>query len=213
MSMTLSQSKPLSPELPLQYRTPDFWAEQVLQEMLALLSDHAYLERKAASNALELLNRWPEPSAPDHWVETLAAVARDETAHLLSVSRLLEQRGGKLERLHRNPYAHDLRKLVRKGSGTEELVDRLLVAALIEARSCERFEVLSRCCSDVELAQFYRSLWSSEFGHYVVFLRLAESIMPVTVVAARWTEMVAAETAIIQAQPPGPRIHSGLGGA
>jgi tRNA 2-(methylsulfanyl)-N6-isopentenyladenosine37 hydroxylase len=211
VSTTLSPSKPLSVDLPLQHRTPDRWAEPVLQDMLALLSDHAYLERKAASNALELLNRWPEPSQPDHWVETLAAVARDETAHLFAVSRLLEQRGGKLERLHRNPYAHDLRKLVRKGSGTEELIDRLMVAALIEARSCERFEVLSRRCADVELAQFYRSLWSSEFGHYRVFLHLAESISPAADVERRWNEMLAIEARIIQVQPPGPRIHSGTG--
>jgi tRNA 2-(methylsulfanyl)-N6-isopentenyladenosine37 hydroxylase len=197
-------------ELPLQYRTPDTWAQQVLQQPLALLSDHAYLERKAASNALELLNRWPEPTYPDHWVLTLSAVARDETAHLYLASRLLEQRGGRLERLHRNSYAHDLRKLVRKGSGTQELLDRLLVAGLIEARSCERFEVLSRCCSDSELAQFYRSLWASELGHYRIFLRLGEDIAAAGEVEGRWEEMVEAEARIIQVQPPGPRIHSGL---
>jgi tRNA-(ms[2]io[6]A)-hydroxylase len=200
----------LSAEHLLRYRTPDEWADQALQDLPALLSDHAYLERKAASNALELLNRWPEPTSPDRWVVTLSAVARDETAHLYSVSRLLEQRGVKLERLHRNPYANDLRKLVRKGNGTDELLDRLLVAALIEARSCERFEVLSRCCRDLELASFYRSLWSSEFGHYNVFLRLAKAIIPAQHVGARWERMVESEARIIQSQSPGPRIHSGM---
>jgi tRNA-(ms[2]io[6]A)-hydroxylase len=197
-------------KLPLQYPTPDVWATEVLREPLALLSDHAYLERKAASNALELLNRWPEPTCPDSWVIILSAVARDEAAHLHAVSQLLEQRGGKLERLHRNPYASDLRLLVRKGSGTEELLDRLLVAALIEARSCERFELLSRGCEDEELRQFYRGLWSSEFGHYKVFLELANGIASPKQVMARWKEMMAAEARIIQAQTPGPRIHSGL---
>ena len=200
----------LSEQLPLHCRTPDCWAERVLQEPLALLSDHAYVERKAASNALELLNRWPEPVCPDSWVVTLSSVARDEAAHLHSVSRLLKQRGGRLERLHRNSYANDLRKLVRKG-GSHELLDRLLVSALIEVRSCERFEVLSRCCSDSELAEFYRSLWSSEFGHHIVFLRLAEEITSKKEVSSRWGQMLEAEARIIQDQPPGPRMHSGLG--
>ena len=197
-------------ELPLEYRTPDRWAEEVLRQPLLLLSDHAYLEKKAASNALELMNRWPEPVCPEGWVTTLASVARDEAAHLNSVTRLLLQRGGKLERLHKNPYAHDLRKLVRKGAGTQELLDRLLVSALIEARSCERFEVLSGACDDTEIAQFYRTLWGSELGHYTVFLQLAQDIMPENSVEQRWSEMIQAEGRIIASQPAGPRVHSGL---
>jgi tRNA-(ms[2]io[6]A)-hydroxylase len=197
-------------ELPLEYRTPDRWAEQVLRHPLALLSDHAYLEKKAASNALELMNRWPEPVCPEGWVNTLASVARDEAAHLYSVTRLLSQRGGRLERLHKNPYASDLRRLVRKGAGGLELLDRLLVSALIEVRSCERFEVLSRVCQDIELAQFYRSLWGSEFGHYTVFLQLARDIVPEREVDQRWSEMVQSEERIIASQPAGPRMHSGL---
>jgi tRNA-(ms[2]io[6]A)-hydroxylase len=197
-------------ELPLKYRTPVRWAEQVLRNPLALLSDHAYLERKAASNALELMNRWPEPVCPEGWVNTLAAVARDEAAHLNSVTRLLSQRGGRLERLHKNPYANDLRRLVRKGAGIQELLDRLLVSALIEARSCERFEVLSRVCQEAELGQFYRSLCGSEFGHYTVFLQLARDIVQARSVEGRWSEMVQAEALIIASQPAGPRMHSGL---
>jgi tRNA-(ms[2]io[6]A)-hydroxylase len=182
----------------------------VLHHPLALLSDHAYLEKKAASNALELMNRWPEPTCPEGWVNTLASVARDEAAHLHSVARLLSQRGGRLERLHKNPYANDLRRLVRKGAGVQELLDRLLVSALIEARSCERFEVLSRVCQDAELGQFYRSLWGSEFGHYTVFLQLARDIVQKQVVEERWVGMVEAEGRIIVSQPPGPRMHSGF---
>ena len=160
-------------ELPLVSRTPDSWALAVLRDPLVLLNDHAYLEKKAASNALELLNRWPEPYCPADWVSTLASIASDETAHLHSVVRTLARRGGRLERTHRNPYASALRGLVRKGTGNQELLDRLLVSALIEARSCERFEVLARCCSDRELARFYQRLGSSERGHYIVFLHLA----------------------------------------
>src|SRR5438105_6760202 len=148
--------------LPLLSRTPDAWAEEVLRQPLALLIDHAYLEKKAATNALELLHRWPEPRYPRLWVATLAAVARDETAHLALVCRLLQRRGGRLEKMHRNDYATELRQLVRKGRGTQELLDRLLISALIEARSCERFEVLGRVSTEADLAKLYQGLYLSE---------------------------------------------------
>ena len=135
-------------DLPLLSRTPDDWAAMVLRDPLALLSDHAYLEKKAAANALELLNRWPEPSPPEEWTQTLASIASDEASHLNSVVRLLTERGGRLERAHRNDYARQLRQNVRKGRGHEDLLDRLLVSALIELRSCERFEVLARYCEE-----------------------------------------------------------------
>src|SRR6202007_2157123 len=80
-------------ELPLLSRTPDGWAAMALRDPLALLSDHAYLEKKAAANALELLNRWPEPSPPESWVAAMTAIARDEVEHLATVCRLLARRG------------------------------------------------------------------------------------------------------------------------
>src|SRR5207253_3136259 len=129
--------------------------------------------KKAAANALELLNRWPEPHCPADWVATLAVVAQDEAAHLALVCRLLAQRGGQLARMHKNPYAQELRRLVRNGKGTHELADRLLVSALIEVRSCERFELLGRFAQDTELSKLYAGLCRSEFNHYKVFLRLA----------------------------------------
>lgn len=201
-------------ELPLLSRTPDGWAAMALRDPLALLSDHAYLEKKAAANALELLNRWPEPSRPEEWTQTLAAIASDEAAHLSGVVRLLTERGGRLERAHRNDYARQLRQHVRKGRGQEELLDRLLVSALIELRSCERFEILARHCEerDPVLARFYQRLWSSEFGHYRVFLHLAERAVPSDEVEARWREMLRIEAETIAAQPPGPRMHSGWSG-
>jgi len=200
-------------ELPLLSRTPDAWAEAALRDPLALLSDHAYLEKKAAANALELLNRWPEPSRPEEWTQTLAAIASDEAAHLSGVVRLLTDRGGRLDRAHRNDYARALRQHVRKGRGHEDLLDRLLVSALIELRSCERFEILARYCEDRDpiLARFYQRLWSSEFGHYRVFLRLAERVVDCDQVEARWREMLEIEAETIAAQPPGPRMHSGWG--
>jgi tRNA-(ms[2]io[6]A)-hydroxylase len=181
----------------------------VLREPLALLSDHAYLERKAASNALELMNRWPDGAAFGSWAAALSAVARDEAVHLGAVVRLLDQRGGRLERTHHNPYARGLRELVRMGRGHEELLDRLLVSALIEARSCERFGVLARRCRDRELARFYRSLWGSELGHHRAFLALAATVAPAGAVSGRWAEMLEAEARLLARQPPGPRMHSG----
>src|SRR6187399_3394865 len=109
-------------DLPLRYQTPSTWADQVLLRSLELLNDHAHLEKKAATNALELLNRWPEPNPPENWVAAMTAVARDEVEHLAVVSRLLARRGGKLTRQHRNEYASRLRELVRMGTGPGELV-------------------------------------------------------------------------------------------
>ena len=140
----------------------------------------------------------------------MAAIASDEAAHLSSVVRLLNRRGGRLERTHRNPYANALRALVRKGRGNEELVDRLLISALIEARSCERFEVLARCSPDRELARLYERLCSSELGHYRVFVRLAAQVMTEHAIDRRWRELLEAEAVVIAAQPPGIRMHGGL---
>src|SRR6516162_11557417 len=92
-------------ELPLRFHTPLRWADEALRAPLAVLNDHAHLEKKAASNALELLNRWPEPSPPENWVAAMTAVSRDEVEHLAVVCRLLARRGGRLTRQHSNPYA------------------------------------------------------------------------------------------------------------
>jgi tRNA-(ms[2]io[6]A)-hydroxylase len=181
-----------------------------LDQPLELLNDHAHLEKKAATNALELLTRWPEPNPPENWVAAMTAVARDEVEHLAFVSRLLARRGGRLTRQHGNPYASELHKLVRRGKGSEELVDRLMISALIEARSCERFNLLAGTCPDKELAKLYSGLWASEHGHYLTFIQLAEQILPEQAVARRWDEMLEAESRIIEAQTAGPRMHSGL---
>src|SRR5579872_3597602 len=160
--------------LPLHSLTPIEWGRAALADPVALLADHAFLEKKAAANALELMTRWPGEWTPG-WVETMTGVARDEASHLAQTVRLLARRGGKMERGHRCAYAKALRLLVRKG-GTEETLDRLLVSALIEARSCERFSVLAAAAEDAELAAFYKALFSSEMGHYKVFLKLANKV-------------------------------------
>ncbi|HEY1239402.1 MAG TPA: tRNA isopentenyl-2-thiomethyl-A-37 hydroxylase MiaE, partial [Bryobacteraceae bacterium] len=112
-----------SETLPLLSRTPAAWGRAVLAEPVSLLIDHAFLEKKAATNALELLTRWPNDWL-DGWVEAMTSVARDEVAHLAQVTRLLAKKGGRLDRFHKNPYANALRQLVRKGKPTE-LLDRL----------------------------------------------------------------------------------------
>lgn len=204
-------------DLPLRYVTPHSWAESVLPKTLELLNDHAHLEKKAAANALELLNRWPEPNPPENWVTAMTAVARDEVEHLAVVTRILARRGGRLTKSHHNQYAADLHKTVRRGKGTEELVDRLMISSLIEARSCERFKLLGHAIAstgpngDKELAKLYKGLWASEHGHYLTFIQLAEQILPQKVVAKRWNEMLDLEAKIIQSQPPGPRMHSAMG--
>ena len=196
--------------LPLLSHTPVEWGRAVLAEPIALLNDHAFLEKKAATNALELLTRWPDDWI-DGWVDAMTAVARDEVAHLVQVTRLLMKRGGRLDRFHKNPYANSLRQLVRKGKPTETL-DRLLVAALIEVRSCERFSVLAAASRDVELAGFYRTLHSAELAHYRVFLDLARKFTREQELETRWHQMLASEARILNEQETGPRIHSGFKG-
>jgi tRNA-(ms[2]io[6]A)-hydroxylase len=194
--------------LPLHSRTPIAWGRAVLAEPLSLLVDHAFLEKKAATNALELLTRWPNDWL-DGWVDAMTSVARDEVNHLAQVTRLLASRGGRLDRFHKNPYANALRQLVRKGEPAE-ILDRLLVAALIEIRSSERFAVLAAASTDAELAGFYRSLFASEIGHYRIFLNLAGKFTGKAALEARWQQLLAAEAATLAAQDAGPRIHSGL---
>jgi tRNA 2-(methylsulfanyl)-N6-isopentenyladenosine37 hydroxylase len=194
--------------LPLLSPTPIEWGRGVLAEPISLLIDHAFLEKKAASNALELLTRWPNDWM-EGWVEAMTAVARDEVVHLAQVMRLLLSRGGRMDRFHKNPYANALRQLVRKGERTE-LLDRLLVAALIELRSCERFSVLASVSEDVELAGFYHGLYVSERGHYRIFLSLARKFTEERALTEQWQQMLASEARILDEQVFAPRIHSGL---
>ena len=134
--------------------------------------------------------------------------------HLALVVRLLSRRGGTLTKSHRNDYAAALRGLIR-GGGEPETIDRLMVSALIEARSCERFEILARVCTDEKLAKVYSGLWASEKGHYLSFIDLARQIAArqgeEDAVERRWKEMLESEAEIITAQRPGPRMHSWVG--
>jgi tRNA 2-(methylsulfanyl)-N6-isopentenyladenosine37 hydroxylase len=134
-----------------------------------VLVDHAHCEKKAAANALSLLQAYPElPGLPAH----MARLAREESAHLAKVLDLMAERGLTLGRDSGDPYAQALQKLVRT-SAAERCVDRLLVAAVIEARSCERLSLLAEGLEDPRLRRFYGELAQSEDGHQALFYRLA----------------------------------------
>jgi tRNA-(ms[2]io[6]A)-hydroxylase len=188
----------------LHSKTSPAWARFVLEDPVRLLDDHAHLERKAAQNALDLLGRDPE-----RWAAPLGRVARDEVEHLARVVHLLETRGGRMSRTHANPYASALRRLVRAGAGPQETVDRLLVSALIEARSCERFHALAAVAGDAVLARLYRGLLASEDGHHRLFLDLARGVPGARAVDARWERLLAEEARILDAQPPRVALHGG----
>jgi tRNA 2-(methylsulfanyl)-N6-isopentenyladenosine37 hydroxylase len=197
-------------DLPLISKTPDHWADAVCAEPAALLSDHLHLEKKAALNAMELLHRCPDHADISDWTTALAAISRDEAQHLHLVARLMKRRGWVPTRGHRNAYAADLHRHVRMGQGPREAMDRLMVSALIEARSCERFEVLSRRCPDPELADLYRGLLASEKGHFTSFLDLGGFTAEPAEVASRWTWWLERESAVLSEQALGPRLHSGV---
>src|SRR5580700_6629652 len=108
--------------LPLGSQTPLEWGRKVLADPINLLIDHAFLEKKAANNAMELMTRWPGDWVPG-WVETMTSVARDEAAHLAQVVRILSRRGARIELIHKNPYANALRLQVRKGQQPGETLD------------------------------------------------------------------------------------------
>jgi len=200
----------------LRTRTSPRWAQAALADPLRLLDDHAHLEKKAASNALDLIGHWPEltpqgtrPSAPPRrWVVALTRVVRDEAQHLGRVIQELEARGGKWSKAHRNAYAQELRNAVRTGDGPDETVDRLLVSALIEARSHDRFAALAEVADD-GLGGLYRGLMHAEAGHFLVFVELALEVRKESAVRARWNELTTWEADVLGAQAPGPRIHSG----
>ncbi len=202
----MSRKSLLEPN-PLRYRTPGCWAEAVLEQPLALLADHAHLERKAAVSALYLVAHWPDREGI---VERMSVVAREELEHLELVHRVLLRRGGKLLHEHANPYVQGLQELVRKGT-TRHLLDRLLVASLIEARSCERFECLAEAAADSELRDLYDGLATSERGHHKLFLNFAKREFP-DEAEPRFDAMLEAEAKLMESLAFAPTMHSGVRG-
>ncbi|NBV83960.1 hypothetical protein EBR57_07565 [bacterium] len=194
--------------LPLHVKTPEKWAVTALSHPLALLNDHFHLEKKAATNALDMMSRWQGEIVPIKWFNVMSAIAKDETDHMKLIAKIIAKRNGTCTKVHSNGYASALRHLVRKGTASVELMDRLLISALIELRSCERFHLLATTTTDPELQKLYTGLWGSEKGHYLQFIESAAWVMPPKLVQERWEIMLNLETQVIQSQPPGPRIHS-----
>ena len=157
--------------LGLKLPTDPRWATAAQHHLEDLLTDHAYCEQKAASTAISLLITYPEHT---ELVREMAALAREEMSHFELVHQLIVKRGFVLGRERKDEYVAALQQYFPKTKDRNlSLIHRLLVAALIEARSCERFRVISETLQDEELARFYRGLMASEAGHYTLFLRLA----------------------------------------
>lgn len=186
----------------LKVATPPGWVEVALADLEGTMSDHAHAEKKAALSAMTLLSREPERS---DLVGKMAKLAREELRHLDQVLGHLRSRGWTLRRDLPDRYAAALLKL-RRSSGDEALVDRLLCAALIEARSWERLNLLGEAL-DGELGEFYAELARSEAGHYRLFVELAWAECPDQDVDRRLSELAAIESGIVRDLPHEARIH------
>ena len=157
--------------LGLKLPTDPRWVDIVKKNIHEILTDHAFCEQKAASTAISLMVRFPEKS---ELVELMIALAQEELSHFEMVHQLILERGWVLGRERKDEYVRDLRNFFPKGgSRMDQLVNQLLYAALIEARSCERFRLLSESIPDKALQKFYRKLMVSEAHHYTLFLKLA----------------------------------------
>ena len=186
----------------LQVATPPGWVDVALADLEGTMSDHAHEEKKAALSAMTLLSR--EPQRTD-LVGKMAKLAREELRHLDQVLGHLRTRGWTLRRDLPDRYAGALLKL-RRASGDAALVDRLLCAALIEARSWERLNLLGEALEG-DLGEFYAELARSEAGHYRLFVELAAAECPEQDVTARLRELADAEAAIVRDLPHEARIH------
>jgi tRNA 2-(methylsulfanyl)-N6-isopentenyladenosine37 hydroxylase len=192
--------------LKLQLPTDPTWVKNVVESNIEeLLTDHAFCEQKAASNAITLIVQNPNLS---DLVQEMIALAQEEMDHFKRVHEIILQRGFVLGRERKDNYVGELQKFIVKGGGrTSQLVDRLLFSAMIEARSCERFKVLSENINDAGLSAFYYELMVSEATHYAIFIRLAKKYCGDIDVDKRWKEYLAHEAVVIQNYGKMERIH------
>jgi len=190
--------------LSLQSASDARWLAQVDAHLDEILIDHAHCEKKAAGVAMNLLF-----SYVDHvpLARAMTEIVTEELAHFHLVLDLLEQRGIRFRKLSPSSYGQRLHAIVRKEEPARA-VDRLLVAGLIEARSCERFAVLRDHVDDAELQEFYGSLFESEARHHATYVRLACDVAPEETVRERLHWLAAEEAAIIAQGDPVARMHS-----
>lgn len=181
--------------LKLKLPTDPRWVNIVEKNIEEILTDHAYCEQKAASNAISIIVKNPEKT---EMVTALLEIAKEELTHFQMVHDKLKERGFVLGKERKDEYVNLLYDFMRKGGSREKvLIDRLLFAAMIEARSCERFRVLSENIKDADLAEFYRELMISEASHYTTFIGFARQYSIEQDVDIRWQEWLDYEGEII----------------
>ena len=186
-------------------RTPDAWLRAAVANLELLVIDHANCEKKAAATALSLMHRYTDNPTLLH---KMSRLAREELRHFEQVLSIIERRGFDYVPISASRYAQGLRDCVR-GQEPHKLVDTLLVGALIEARSCERFAALAPHV-DEELAEFYQSLLKSESRHFQDYLKLAEQLASADEVAERLVLLKQVEQALIENPDTELRFHSGV---
>ncbi len=182
------------------------WTDIANKNIHEILVDHAYCEQKAASSGISIIVQYPEK---ERLVEVLTAIVAEEWSHFERVLQELRKRGMSLGPQRKDEYVIKLYALIIQGGSREhQVVEKLLINALIEARSCERFRLLSKEISDPGLSEFYHELMVSEAGHYKTFLSLAKEYMDPKVVEARWREILVAEAEIVKhLEVRGDRMH------
>ncbi|HEU0228071.1 MAG TPA: tRNA-(ms[2]io[6]A)-hydroxylase [Arachidicoccus soli] len=191
--------------LGLKLLTDPRWANIAESNLEEILTDHAWCEQKAASNAISLI---ANNSEKEDLIHELTNIALEEMQHFQMVINIIKDRGYTLGRERKDDYVNQLFKFCKKdGNRNNALVDRLLFSAMIEARSCERFRVLSQNIKDVELAKFYHDLMVSEAGHYTTFLGFARCYTEATDVERRWKEWLVFESELIQMYGNKEYIH------
>lgn len=193
--------------LRLKLPTDPRWVNIVEQNIEDILTDHAWCEQKAATNAITIITINSE--FPD-LVTDMLALAKEEIEHFQMVNDIIQKRGLVLGRERKDEYVGELAQYMKKsntGSRVSGLVERLLFSAMIEARSCERFKVLSENIQDEELAQFYRELMESEAGHYTTFITYARKYGVGIDVEKRWREWLEFESNVISKYGKSQTVH------
>ena len=192
--------------LKLKLPTDPRWVKNVVESNIEeILTDHAFCEQKAASNAITLIVQNPNLS---DLVQEMAALVQEEMDHFKRVHDIILERGYVLGRERKDDYVNELAKFIIRGGGRQaQLIDRLLFSAMIEARSCERFKVLSDNINDEKLAVFYHELMVSEATHYSMFIKLAKKYGEGIDVDKRWEEFLAYEAEVIQNYGKKETIH------
>ena len=189
----------------LKLPTDPRWAKIAESNIEEVLTDHAWCEQKAATNCISLITMLPEYT---HIITELIKIAQEELEHFEQVHNIIKSKGWVLGRERKDHYVNELYQFIKKvGSRQSHLVERLLFSAMIEARSCERFKVLSDTIDDQAMAKFYRDLMISEANHYTIFIGFAQEIGAGMDVKKRWEEWLAYEAEIIKSYGNSEAIH------